>query len=291
MDFVFANSEGKPEVTKNAICIHEEDSGLLQKHTEFRNDNVTIARSRKLVISFIATVTNYDYLFYWMFYQDGTMEMDVKATGLLSTHSLGLGPTCSPGGYGIIAAPRINAPYHQHIFCARLDPMIDGPNNTVAIQEVVPLEQPIGSQDNPFGQGFTTRTTILERASESGTDTEPDLVRSWIVANENVLNPYTKKPVGWKLVAPGFARILASPESGVYRRGGFARHSVWVTPYNDDEMYAAGKYINQAPGDRDGVNIWAERDEDIRNTDIVVWHTFGLTHIPRVEDFPLMPVE
>lgn len=217
------------------------------------------------------------------------MEMDIKATGLLSIHSLGLGPNCGPGGYGIIAANRLNAPYHQHIFCARLDTMIDGPNNTVAIQEVVALEG--GPDVHPFGQGFTTRYNILERSLESGTDTEPDLTRSWIVANENVLHPYTKQPVGWKLVAPGFARILAGNESGVYKRGGFARHSVWVTPYNDEELYAAGKYINQAPGDRDGVNVWVQRDEDIRNRDIVLWHTFGLTHIPRVEDYPLMPVE
>ncbi|CAL8116407.1 unnamed protein product [Orchesella dallaii] len=60
---------------------------------------------------------------------------------------------------------------------------------------------------------------------------------------------------------------------------------------SDEKLYAAGKYINRAPGDRDGVKIWAEEDGNIRDTDIVLWHTFGLTHIPRVEDFPLMSVE
>lgn len=29
----------------------------------------------------------------------------------------------------------------------------------------------------------------------------------------------------------------------------------------------------------------------VRNENIVVWHTFGFTHHPRVEDFPAMPAE
>ncbi len=33
------------------------------------------------------------------------------------------------------------------------------------------------------------------------------------------------------------------------------------------------------------------RKDDVENEDVVVWNVFGLTHNPRVEDWPVMPVE
>ncbi len=104
------------------------------------------------------------------------------------------------------------------------------------------------------------------------------------------IHPYTKKPVGWKLIpsSGAFPGLLAG--GYIRKRAGFATHSVWVTKQRDDELFAGGLYINQSKGG-DGLTKWVERDDKIENEDIILWHSFGVTHIPRVEDFPIMPVE
>ncbi|KAH7010111.1 hypothetical protein EDB80DRAFT_868631 [Ilyonectria destructans] len=36
---------------------------------------------------------------------------------------------------------------------------------------------------------------------------------------------------------------------------------------------------------------WVKDRNYLVNDDIVIWHTFGFTHNPQVEDFPVMPAE
>ena len=74
------------------------------------------------------------------------------------------------------------------------------------------------------------------------------------------------------------------------RQLGFATANLWVTRYDPDELYAAGRYPSQSTGG-DGLPAFVAQDRTIEGTDIVVWHTFGVTHLVRPEDFPVMPVE
>ena len=127
-DAVMSNSKGEPFTVKNAVCLHEEDYGVAWKHTDWRTNRVEVRRSRRLVISFFATVANYDYGFFWSFYQDGTIECEVKLTGILNVGALDEGEVPK---YGTMVAPQVNAPYHQHFFNFRIDPMLDGVKNAV----------------------------------------------------------------------------------------------------------------------------------------------------------------
>jgi primary-amine oxidase len=78
------DSRGRALTIANAICIHEEDYRILWKHTDRRlPDNPEVRRSRRLVVSSISTVENYEYGFYWYFYQDGNIEFQLKLTGIL----------------------------------------------------------------------------------------------------------------------------------------------------------------------------------------------------------------
>ncbi|MEY2405467.1 MAG: primary-amine oxidase, partial [Acidimicrobiaceae bacterium] len=70
----------------------------------------------------------------------------------------------------------------------------------------------------------------------------------------------------------------------------FATANLWVTPYRPDERRAAGDHPNQSGGG-DGLPAWTEADRDLTGTDVVLWYTFGVTHIPRPEDWPVMNVE
>src|SRR6185503_18838602 len=84
---VLPDAEGNPRTVENAICMHEEDYGVLWKHSDLFTESQETRRQRRLVVSFFVTVGNYDYGFYWYFYLDGSIQLEVKATGCLFTSS------------------------------------------------------------------------------------------------------------------------------------------------------------------------------------------------------------
>lgn len=294
LDAVMATSSGEPMVIENAVCIHEEDNGLLYKHTDFRDGRVISARDRKLVISQIITAANYEYAFYHTLSLDGTYKLEVKLTGILNTYCLHPSEQAAP--YGAEVSPRLDAQNHQHIFSLRVDPEIDGPNNTVVQTDAVAAEDPVGSEGNPYGNGFYAKKTPLRNAKDGAATYCHETSRSWDITNPSQLNPSSKKPASYKIVNTQCPTVLPKPGSVVYKRAGFARKALWVVPYRDDERYPAGEYVCQSIGepnhpDNETVVDWTERNEPIENRDIVCYVQFGLTHFPRTEDFPIMPAE
>ena len=147
-DGVVNDQDGEPATIENAICMHEEDYGIGWKHTDFRTEDVEVRRLRRLVISSIATVGNYEYGYFWYLYTDGTIEYEVKLTGVISTGALE--PGARPA-HGTLVAPGLYGPHHQHFFCVRLDMAVDGNTNTVVQVDSEPL--PYGPE-NPDRHGL-----------------------------------------------------------------------------------------------------------------------------------------
>lgn len=283
-DITMANEQGQPWIVPNAICMHEEDFGIGWKHVDLQTGRSEVRRSRRLVISHIATVGNYEYGFFWYLYLDGNIQLEVKLTGILSTQAVPVGESTP---YSNLIAPGLAAPVHQHLFCARLDLDIDGTDNRVeeVEAEVVPL-----GPENPWGNAFRPKATVLTRESEAKRETDARSSRAWRVVNPSKLN-HVGRPVGYKLVPTmSTPTLLAHPESSVGKRAGFAQHNLWVTPYAPGEQRAAGEFPNQHEGGA-GLPEWTAADRDLDDTDVVLWYTFGVTHLPRPEDFPVMPVE
>ncbi|HEV2779550.1 MAG TPA: primary-amine oxidase [Actinophytocola sp.] len=282
LDAVLADDNGDPMVVGNAICLHEEDHGVLWKHTDIVTGLAETRRSRRLVVSFFVTVGNYDYGFYWYFYQDGTIQLEAKLTGCLFTGAM------PDGGYrwGTEVAPGLAAPYHQHLFNVRLDTTIDGVSNSVQEIDVVPV--PIG-RDNPYGNAFTTSAHTLTRESEAGRTADATRARTWRVVNPGVRNRLGQ-PVGYTVVPHSAPPLLADTTSSIARRATFATRHLWVTRYDPAERYPAGAFPNQHAGGA-GLPEWTARDRTIDGEDIVLWLTFGATHLPRPEDWPVMPVD
>lgn len=283
VDAPFVQADGSVTITRQAICIHEEDYGILWKHTDHGSGTTEVRRSRRLVVSCIATVGNYEYGFFWYFYQDGTIQMEVKLTGIMQFKAL------SPGvedPFSPTVAPGLGAPNHQHFFNFRLDMDVDGTANCVYEVEAEPIAT---GPENPWGNAFRVRQTLL--ASESGAQRDVDFARGryWVVVNESVRNAHGG-PVGYKLVPGTTTGLLVQPDCSVAKRAAFANHALWVTPYSPDERHAAGDYPNQHPGG-DGLPRWTKTDRRTADTDIVLWYSFGTLHLPRPEDWPVMPVE
>lgn len=282
-DVPVADDMGAPTVMKNAICMHEEDYGILWKHYEFRNDTFEVRRSRRLVISFFATVGNYDYGFYWYLYQDGTIQLEAKLTGIIQTAAVTPG---KPYPWGGMVADGLGGPTHQHFFNARLHMMVDGEKNSVTEHEFVP--RPWG-KDNPYGNVFDTTSRVLARERDAAREADGRTGRYWKVINPNVKNS-VGNPTGYKLIVNPSPLMLAQEGATMRERGGFATKHVWVTRYDPSERYASGNFPNQHAGG-DGLPKYIQQNRPIENEDIVVWHSFGHTHVCKPEDFPIMPVE
>jgi primary-amine oxidase len=280
-DAVLADSAGEPREIPNAVCMHEEDYGVLWKHTDLFTESNETRRQRRLVVSFFATIGNYDYGFYWYLYLDGTIQLEVKATGVVFTSSYVDG---SP--YATELAPGLGAPYHQHLFSARLDMMIDGLTN--AVEELDVHRLPVGPA-NPYGNAFTRTVTRLATEADGVRVANPADGRVWRIVNPNSTNRLGQ-PVSYVLYPQGQPTLLADDSSSIARRAAFATRHLWVTRYDPTERYSAGDLINQHPGGG-GLPAFVAKDRPIDGEDVVIWHTFGTTHFPRPEDWPVMPVD
>lgn len=279
---VIASDKGEPMSMENVVCVHEQDAGIGWKHTNYRTGKAAVVRSRELVIQSIITVANYEYIMAFMFNQAGELTYEVRATGIISTQAIDDGVQVP---WGTIVHPGVLAVHHQHIFSLRVDPAIDGHANRLVYDECHPM--PL-SDFNPHGNGYTVAQTTVE--TSAGLDANFDTARTFKILNTSSRNPVNGQPVGYKLHLPGFQKLVSHPTSFNHRRAEFADHNLYVTRHRDGELYAGGKYTNQSRGGA-GVRAWADRRDDVVDADIVLWLQFGLQHVTRAEDFPVMPCE
>ncbi|ODV97431.1 hypothetical protein PACTADRAFT_66471 [Pachysolen tannophilus NRRL Y-2460] len=290
----FSDREGDPITIKNAICIHEEDDGLLFKHSDFRDSFATsiVTRSTKLVVSQIFTASNYEYCIYWNFIQDGTIKLDIRLTGILNTYVLADGEDAGPWGTRVY--PNVNAHNHQHLFALRIHPRLDGDQgNSVAAIDASPSPYPLSSPENMYGNGFYAKKTTFKTVADSLTNYESSTGRSWDIFNPSVIHPYSGKPSSYKLVSTMCPPLLAKPGSLVSKRAPWASQTVQVVQYKEGRIYPSGDHVCQWSGDgMVGMRDWiGDGTDNIENTDILLYHTFGISHFPAPEDFPVMPVE
>ena len=282
LDAVVHDSRGEPRTIPNAICIHEEDSGVGWKHVDERA-GVEVRRARRLVVSFHVTVANYEYLVYWRFYQDGNIECEVRATGILVTSH-----TDAPGsrpGNGTLVDHGLYAPFHQHFIVARLDLDVDGSANTVYATDSQAAAA--GDPGDPYGLGLVVHSTPLRTEQEGKQVYDWGTQRGWKVVNNNVPNGLGT-PVGYKLVPSASFPPLLDPASPAYQRAEVIGHTLWVTPYREDERWPCGDFPVQSEHDS-GLAAWTRADRPIEDTDVVLWYVFGIHHITRPEDWPVMP--
>jgi len=281
LDAVVHDSHGEPRTIPNAICIHEEDGAVLWKHVD-EHAGAETRRMRRLVVSFHATVANYEYLVYWRFQQDGSIECEVRATGIMVTTQFeGEQPP-----YGTLVDERTYAPFHQHFLVARLDLDIDGADNTVHATDSEALPTGPG---NPYGLAMVQRSTPLRTEEEGKQDYDWHRQRAWKVVNEGATNRLGT-PTAYKLVPGGALPALIDKASPVFERAQVIGHTLWVTPYAEDERWPCGEMPTQSAADT-GLPVWTQADRPIENTDVVLWYVFGINHVTRPEEWPVMPVD
>ncbi len=284
LDAVFATDEGRPVTHPGVIGLYERDGGFLWKHLEAGNDEPSnqSRRARDLVIFSIATVGNYDYAVSWIFRQDGALEVETALSGIMLPKGIAESHVHGPNGH--LVSRRIVAPHHQHILNFRLDFDVDGTGNSVA--EMNTRSMPPGA-DNPAGTAMVMEEKVLPREQDARRDLSLAEARTWRVINPSRSNPLGDHP-GYILIPGPNSIPYALPGSLARKRAGFMDHHVWVTRYQPRELYAGGDYPNQSEGG-DGLPRYVAGNEPITNADVVLWYTMTVTHVPRPEEWPVMP--
>ena len=282
-DGIVNDNDGGAMPIKNAICLHEEDFGMLWKHQDFRTGEVEVRRSRRLVVSSVATIGNYEYGYFWYFYQDGGIGYEVKMTGVMSNGAL---PEGESPKFGTLVAPGVYGPNHQHFFSLRLDMMVDGLKNTVyeCDSEALPP-----GPENPHGNAWIVKQTPFKRESEAQSIINPLAARYWKIANTSKLNA-VGDPVAYKLMPGDNVLPFYQPDASAIQRAKFATKHLWVTKYDPAEMFAAGDYPNQHAGGA-GLPEFVKSDSALEDEDVVLWYTMGAHHTVRPEEWPVMPVK
>jgi len=267
------------------------------------------ARATELVIGFMASLGNYVYGFNWVFKQDGSFAFEAELAGEIVTKfvrsenceackaiAAGVGPngesrTYSSAGdvrFGTLVYPNLVGLNHQHWFNLRIDFDIDGTGNAV-VENNVAFHSAPSNEAAAKSRYFSVTHTVFGKAADAARDIDDRTARSWTIYNPSSLAA-SGRMAGYTIV-PGDNTASAFPASRAKEPVGFTLHPIWVTPYRARQLYAGGAYPNQAKDDDADTLYHYANDASIYDTDIVVWYSFGMTHVPRLEDYPVMPDE
>jgi primary-amine oxidase len=286
------NKPGFSEVSRNRIYVYERDAGSLMLYRQ--GELGFTARATELVIGHISALGNYLYGFNWVFRQDGSFGFEVELGGQILAKFAAAKTCCAAarGGaaavsgdeqFGTLVHPGLVGINHQHWFNLRIDFDIDGEDNAV-------METDLAGEGGAHGRAGDGRLAVEQRVLATARDGRRDMDhhvgRSWLIYNPSSLRQ-TGRPAGYTVMAGENAATLFGP-AREKDPVGFTFHHLWVTPYRDGEVYAAGRHPNQAASSYVDTLFHYANDDPIRNRDIVVWYSLGDTHVPRPEDFPIM---
>jgi primary-amine oxidase len=299
LDGLVSGDDGRPHTSPNLICLFEREAGdMAWRHV---SDDPESRVKRDLVARTAAVLGNYDYVFDWVFQQDGSIKVAVGATGI-SEVKMTAQPDAGPAdpndptigansmpesadAYGRFVARNIVAVNHDHYFSFRLDLDVDGSNNTLVVDRLVPRELP---KDSPRRSIWVREQHVARRESEGMLDMDMHHPALWRVVSDDETN-HVGYPTSYQLMPGMSAMTLLSPDDYPRRRAGFIDHQLWTTPYRQEERFAAGDHPTLSePGQ--GLPDWTKQDRAIQDTDVVLWHTIGMHHVVRGEDWPVMPV-
>ena len=289
-----ADYSGKPITIPRAIAVFERYAGPEYKHQELGQPNVSV-EGRELVVRWITNVGNYDYIFDWVFHENGTIGIDVGATGIeavkgVKSKTMHDATAEADTRYGTLIDHNIVGTTHQHIYNFRLDMDVDGENNRLVAMDPVVKPNPDGGP----------RTSTMQ-VNQYTIDSEKQAAQKFDPATIRLLSNTTKEnrmgnPVSYQIIpyAGGTHPVATganfAKDEWIYHRLSFMDKQLWVTRYHADERYPEGLYPNRSTHDT-GLGQFTKDDEKLDNQDLVVWITTGTTHVARAEEWPMMPTE
>ena len=292
-DGLSAGEHGAPKLSSQVVCLFER-TGSDPAWRHFEGSTVYGRPARELVLRSAAVIGNYDYMMDWRFQQDGAIDVAVGATGVIETktsarkdasgQAMNRSGMDMPVEYGQFVAENTIGVNHDHFFSYRLDLDVDGPGNSFMADR---MERQLLPSDPMRKSIWVVKPMIAAREKDAIMDIHLEAPSMWLFINPNVKGPLGY-PTGYEIMPGATAKSLLSPDDLPQKLGAFSGHQFWVTPNDPGQRYAAGVYPTSSQAS-DGLAVWTKANRPIENTDLVGWYTLGFHHMPRVEDWPVMP--
>ena len=290
MNLTINDDKGQPIETPDGVCLFERpSSGPAWRHSEVVNQTFEGRPAVELVLRTAAQIGNYDYVMDYVFNQAGEIDIMVGATGINALKGVKATSMTSPTAaadtrYGTLVASNLVSVNHDHYFNFRLDFDIDGTANRFQRDVYHPVRLPASS---PRRSIYTVSPLVAttETAARYNMGPMPTKFRVLSTTATNAVG----NPTSYELMPMSESHQLLSDDDYPLRRAGFTKYAFWVTPFAERERYAAGDYVFQSKGG-DGLPAWTAKGRSVKDTDLVVWHTIGMHHLPRAEDVPVMPI-
>jgi primary-amine oxidase len=289
-DYAIGLDDAAPQPFPGALCLFERPTmNPAWRHFEGVDGSFGGRPARELVVRMIAAIGNYDYVFDYIFMPTGAVTVSIASTGLditkaVRSASMNDATAAADTRYGNLIAPNRVGVFHDHFFSLRFDLDVDGPVNNFVRDRIVTETLP---EDHPRRSLWTVDSQRVSSESDAQLDIsmkQPEQWRVESVDKKNALGYPTGYAVSWS----GNALSLLSRDDYPLRRAGFAKHHLWVTPYDPTELFSAGDYPNQSRGG-DGLPAWTQQNRSIEETDLVLWYTLGFHHLTAAEDWPVLP--
>ncbi len=304
LDALFAADNGRPKSVPHVICLFERMTGEMSWRHWDEDEGLGGSQSRAsrdLVVRTAAVLGNYDYVFDWIFQQNGALKVAVGATGIAESKAVAQMTAADPasstrvdssngGGdrgdaYGRFVDRGIVAVNHDHYFSFRLDVDVDGPANSLLVDRLVARTLPA---EHPRRSLWVREPVVAQREADARLDMDMHRPALWRVVSASRTN-HVGYPTSYQLMPGMNGMTLLAEDDPPRQRAGFINHHLWVTPYSAAERYAAGDHPTlSTPGQ--GLPAWTAANRAIERTDIVLWHTIAMHHVVRAEDWPVMPV-
>ncbi len=247
LNLMFPSDAGGVFKADRAACVFERNTG----DPAWRHYNVATQRaiSRpkvELVVRYIPTLGNYDYVIDYVFEMTGQVRVRAGATGMdavktVASENADATDAARDTAYGMHVAPHLVAPYHDHYFNFRIDIDVDGTRNTLIRERFDPAPLP--------KQNLRKSLWLLSRKSLK---TEGAIYRQRASSGEiwRIINPAKKSELGhhpgYQLEEVASVASLLSPDDPPQARALFSSAKLWVTAHKPDELWAAGDFPNQS---------------------------------------------
>lgn len=283
-----ANSAGGADELTDRICIFERPTGDgTWRHYDLFTQDLDGRPNVELIVRFVATIGNYDYLFDWVLDNKAQLTYRLGASGMdavkgVISQSVNDPSAAADTEFGQLLAPGLAGINHDHFFSIRLDLDVDGTTNRFVRDKLVAQRQ---SNDSKRTSIWTTERDVATNDSDAKFRMSYDKPSLWRVENSEQKNRVGYS-TSYALKTAGNARPLVDEDDPALQRAQFVNYHMWVTPFDPNELWAGGHYSNQSlPGK--GLPEWTSNNRNIEDTDIVLWYTLGFHHVPSVEDWPV----
>ncbi|KAA8904616.1 copper amine oxidase [Sphaerosporella brunnea] len=267
-------------VHPNSICLFEQDAGYpMSRHTAG-----TYAASTKNVfftLRSICTVGNYDYMFSYSFYIDGSVHVDVRASGYIQSAYF-----AHNEGYGFKIHDNLSGSMHDHVLNFKVDVDILGTQNSVATAAFVAAKETYSWSGGKARSTFKLEKGWVANEDHAKIVFDANSATSYTVVNRDRKNKYGEYR-GYKVrPSTGPVHATAVDSSNLHDAAAWSRHHMYITKRKDTEPRSYHAYNSLDP-QHPVVNFAKFLDgESLAQEDLALWINLGMHHAPHTGDLP-----